>query len=654
MTFFRVWSVIFLITYLNSWGFIPIAVFWLVNVMISQKTIEETSENEKANSIWLMSFMGTFTPSYFRPKYEPKIKDKKRLISTQKMLFKYQCIASACIYIPSLLVCVAIVNMDSEFLYGSHVILDNCRFNICISVVMLEGMISTILSFYPTTSSIFRCCFSKYAGREISKNNAKGSRPKNPKERNVKSPKCKKVANPDSKSPVTEEIKRADPKGPLKDKESSSANKTTGVTMSEQTKKSRTKLDSKKSRNPYSGLPWHMYVRLILGCFMILTLVVLPILYCFDISLFSPALYEHTYMYFNVRSNGKPSNETIIIQVIPFPSTEDSLLMTFMPSIVSTLLPSMHSYPSHREISGAARKRKDTKSSEISSHEFQIVRRQFIKDTKLSELSPDEIQIMTRTTWKQLIQLNTNLTKSSNDRMHDQKPVAIIILDDQDIRPSSPIRNLGSISSDSHVHLYIVRKDDVKHVNDYLKNNQVITIVRGKRNIRNPMWNCTIPTGSCLTDHYRNGYIVGEEYRSMKCYYGDKTCYGFENDKQMSQKYCTDPTKFESSQNDVLCSLGDDGWTYPPKSFKISERTRTFRCTPTRCCSTTNKLEQGIPNCDRNETETTGWTHLLGNSSGYITPLVKRYCSLKDPDTEKTECIFEEQIFISSVSLNNL
>ena len=630
MTFFRVWSVIFLITYLNSWGFIPIAVFWLANVMISQKTIEETSENENANSIWLMSFMGTFTPSYFRPKYEPKIKDKKRLISTQKMLFKYQCVASACIYIPSLLVCVAIVNVDSEFLYGAHVILDNCRFNICISVVMLEGMISTILSFYPTTSSIFRCCFSNKTKREISKNNAKGSRPKNPKERNAKFPKCKKVDKPDSKSPVTEEVKRADPKGPLKDKESSSANKLTGVTMSEQTKKSRTKVDSKKPRNPYSGLSRHMYVKLILGCFMILTVVLLPILYCFDISLFSPALYKHTYMYFNVRSNGKPSNETIIIQVIPFPSAEDSLLMTFMPSIISTLLPSMHDHDAHREISGAA---------------------QTIKDTKSSELSPDEIQIMTRTTWKQLIQLNSSLIKSSNDRMQDQNPVAVIILDDQDIRPSSPIRNLGSISSGSHVHLYIVRKDDVKYVNDYLKDDQDITIVRGKRNIKNPIWNCTLE--GCLTDNYRNGYIVGEEYRSMKCYYGDKTCYGFENDKQMSQEYCTDPTKFENSKDDVLCSLDGNGWT-ALKPFKISERTRTFRCTPSRCCSTKNNLKQVIPNCDRNETRTTGWTHLLGNSSGYITPLVKRYCSLNDPDTGKTECIFEEQIFINSVSLNNL
>ena len=600
--------------------------------MISQNTIEESSENENANSIWLMSFMGTFTPSYFRPKYEPKIKNKKRLISTLKMLFQYQCIASACIYIPSLLVCVAIVNMDSEFLYGSHVILDNCRFNICICVVISEGMISTVLSFYPTTSSIFRCCFSIKSRKQRLKTNP---RPKNPKEKNAKSPQCRKVAKPDFESPVTKEVKRADPKGPLQDKESSSANKTTGVTLSKQTGKSRTKL-----KNPYSDLSWQMYVRLFLWGFMILTLVVLPILYCFDISLFSPALYEHTYMYFNVRSNGKPSNETIIIQVIPFPSSEDSLLMTFLPSVISSLLPSMHDHRSHREISGAARKIKNAKSSELSSHEFQIISRRFIKDTVQSELSPEEIQIMTRTTWKQLIQLNSNLTKSSNN----QKPVAVIILDDQDIRPSSPIRNLGSISSGSHVHLYIVRKDDVKHVNDYLKDDQEITIVGGKRNIKKPIWNCTLPTKGCLSDNYRDGYIVGKEYRSMKCYYGDKTCYGFENDKQMSQDYCTDPTKFEGSQNNVLCRLDDNGWT-ALKPFIISQRTRTFMCTPPRCCSTDNKLKQGIPNCDRNETQiTTGWTHLLGNSSGYISLSVKRYCSLKDPDTGKTECIFAEQI----------
>ena len=354
VTFFRVWSVIFLVTYLNSWGFIPIAVFWLVNVMISQKTIEEFTENENANSIWLMSFMGTFTPSYFRPKYEPpKIKRKRRLILAQKMLFRYQCIASAVIYIPSLLVCVAIVNMDSKFLYGAHVILDNTRFNICISLVILEGVISTILSFYPTSSSIFLCFFSDKARGEILQNNPKGGRPKNPKERNAKYPKCRKVIKPDSKSTVTEEVNRADPKGPPKDEESNSANKTTDVTNSKKGAKSGTKLDSKKPKSP--KLSWQIYVKLILGCGMILTLVLLPILYCFDISLFSPALYEHTYMYFN----GKSLHETIIIQVIPYPSSEDSLLMTFLPSIISTLLPNLHGNHSHRVISGASRKIKD-------------------------------------------------------------------------------------------------------------------------------------------------------------------------------------------------------------------------------------------------------------------------------------------------------
>ena len=449
VTFFRVWSVIFLVTYLNSWGFIPIAVFWLANVMISQKTIEESTELENGNSIWLMSFMGTFTPSYFRPKYEPKKKHKRRLISTQKKLFRYQCIASAVIYIPSLLVCVAIVNMDFKFLYGAHVILDNTRFNICISLVIVEGVISTILSFYPTSSSIFLCFFSKKARGEILENNSKGGRPKNPKERNAKYPKSRHVIKPDSKSPVTEEVKRADPKGTPKDEESNSANKTTDVTNSKKGAKSGPKLDSKKLKSP--KLSWQIYVKLILGCGMILTLVLLPILYCFDISLFSPALHEHTYMYFN----GKSSHETIIIQVIPFPSSEDSLLMTFLPSIISTLLPNIHGNHSHGVISGTARKIKDVST---------IVHRTRIN---VPELSSHEIKIMSRITWKQLNQKNSNLPRSSYDKTHDHTKRAFIILDDQDIRPSSPIRSLGSISSGSHANLYIVRKEDVEHVNKY-------------------------------------------------------------------------------------------------------------------------------------------------------------------------------------------
>ena len=73
-------------------------------------------------------------------------------------------------------------------------------------------------------------------------------------------------------------------------------------------------------------------------------------------------------------------------------------------------------------------------------------------------------------------------------------------------------------------------------------------------------------------------------------------------------------------------------------------------CTPPRCCSTSTALKEAIPKCDEPSQElSTGWTRLFGNSSGYISPFVKRYCSLNDPVTEETECIFEEFI----VSLNN-
>ena len=159
--FFRIGSFIVFVTYISTFGFLPVGAFWFINVILSQNARNTTAGKEHQISVWLMSFMGVFVPAYFCPEYRKKERGKKKkLISPAQLTFyRNQSIASLICYLPALTFICLIVNDPSimkEFKYNADAILDNTRFNLCIGVVAVEGLVSFVFSFSPRCSSIIQ------------------------------------------------------------------------------------------------------------------------------------------------------------------------------------------------------------------------------------------------------------------------------------------------------------------------------------------------------------------------------------------------------------------------------------------------------------------------------------------------------------------
>ena len=152
-SFFRISCAILVTTYLNQYGFVSIGAFWIANLIISVKTLANSSLSEaNDNSTWLMSFIGLFVPAYFFPKYTTKSCEKRTFLVKQKTIYRQQCIASLICYVPSLLTCWVQVNFPCGYVYqkdGGITAIDNFEFNVIIAMVIMEGIISTALSFFP-------------------------------------------------------------------------------------------------------------------------------------------------------------------------------------------------------------------------------------------------------------------------------------------------------------------------------------------------------------------------------------------------------------------------------------------------------------------------------------------------------------------------
>ena len=151
-SFFRLSSIIVMLCYLNEYAFIPIIAFWLSNILILIKYPTPNTTGSNENSIWLMSFIGIFVPSYFFPSYEGQnYTDITIRYERVCKVFKIQSFVAMVCYIPAIMACYVIVNKPCDFKYAlenSENALNNFEFNIIAMTIVCEGIISTFLSFF--------------------------------------------------------------------------------------------------------------------------------------------------------------------------------------------------------------------------------------------------------------------------------------------------------------------------------------------------------------------------------------------------------------------------------------------------------------------------------------------------------------------------
>ena len=141
---FRVGAITLLCSYMNEYGLIPVAVFWLMNLVYGYQKLVETGA-----PYWLISFSAIFSPVYFIEFTNIKHSNKKIRIKNQYFAFKFQSIVSLVIFGLSLVVTWFFVNFDEEWSYSSTMILDNIGFNIILVTFLIVGFISALLSFQP-------------------------------------------------------------------------------------------------------------------------------------------------------------------------------------------------------------------------------------------------------------------------------------------------------------------------------------------------------------------------------------------------------------------------------------------------------------------------------------------------------------------------
>ena len=141
---FRVGAITLLCSYMNEYGLISVAVFWLMNLVYGYQKLVETGA-----PYWLISFSAIFSPVYFIEFTNIKHSNKKIRIKNQYFSFKYQSIVSLVIFGLSLVVTWFFVNFDEEWSYSSTMILDNIGFNIILVTFLIVGFISALLSFQP-------------------------------------------------------------------------------------------------------------------------------------------------------------------------------------------------------------------------------------------------------------------------------------------------------------------------------------------------------------------------------------------------------------------------------------------------------------------------------------------------------------------------
>ena len=163
-SFFRILSIVVLLTYINQFGFISIVVFWITNMFIFVKCLNNSDGDDRDNSTWLVSFVGLFVPVYFYPQYTDNRIDQRNMNIVQRKIYRYQNMAALLCYLPSLLVCLVITNIpcndDLCYTYQKSGIIkvNNLEFNWIVGIIILEGIIANILALDTSFSTIMRRC----------------------------------------------------------------------------------------------------------------------------------------------------------------------------------------------------------------------------------------------------------------------------------------------------------------------------------------------------------------------------------------------------------------------------------------------------------------------------------------------------------------
>ena len=617
--FFRIGSFIVFVTYISAFGFLPVGAFWFINVILSQNARNTTAGKEHQISVWLMSFMGVFVPAYFCPEYRKKEKGKKKkLISPAQLTFyRNQSIASLICYLPALTFIFVIVNYPSimeKFNYNADVILDNFRFNLCIGIIAVEGLVSFVFSFSPRCSSILQWwivdrVFTKPKPRKTQKEAQKKD--------------SEKTCSGTKSTPAIKENSHG--KGEDGSLETPSVftidennSKTSNPdTIKEPIKKKKTNLKKKsvaKVKRSYTEQATTLF-----GCLIILGIVMAPIVVVFMKTVFSQAMDLRSYIFFP----GETKNETIIIEAMYLPPENETTI------------------DKNVTVEGVAK----------------FIDPQFHGLTRRSLFN--RILVMHRNTWeqkgKQKIDESINL-------------VAIILIDTERFAPSSPPKPVSRFGPTS-LKMYMARKNDSAIVAKDLDDN-MISIVHQWERIPESKWICDTDEmrgGTCIEEkkvkdrtyirqesgepfpNRNTTWIKGKEYMTRTCYWGGKKCVGNHNSNMQQHDYCRGPET-------IVCPLIDNQWPHVYEQehglLDSSGSPRRIKWTPRTANECHVNAKANIESCDDNGSDRgkiSGWSSLLGfNLAKFAQDIAeiqgRRYCSVYNHATGLANCILEEKV----------
>ena len=166
-SFFRISSIVIILSYINQYGFMSIIAFWLTTLVILVKYSNESFEKAKNNSTWLTSFIGLFVPAYYLPRITKDVSGQNDVLIRQRKIYQFQNMAALICYLPSLIACLVLTNTpcNRNLCYnyqikGYRMILNNYEFNSIICIIIAQGLISTMLAWDQRFSSIISCCHS--------------------------------------------------------------------------------------------------------------------------------------------------------------------------------------------------------------------------------------------------------------------------------------------------------------------------------------------------------------------------------------------------------------------------------------------------------------------------------------------------------------
>ncbi|XP_059083079.1 uncharacterized protein LOC131880454 [Tigriopus californicus] len=143
-TGFRIAAILVLLSYLNMFAFLPIAVVWLVTVIVNLRVV---SNRTHEFPIWIISFFSLFFPNCFTIECSNgKQLDCKTL---QRRCFQLQTYPAMFIYGIGLVMVALIVYLPFErfnFIYSPDIILGVSKFSVLLVQTLCVGLLSVLLA----------------------------------------------------------------------------------------------------------------------------------------------------------------------------------------------------------------------------------------------------------------------------------------------------------------------------------------------------------------------------------------------------------------------------------------------------------------------------------------------------------------------------